>query len=592
MVTLVLTEKGGDSKQLMFDKDEVTVGRVQGNDVVLPKGNVSKRHCRILLHNGRFSVEDMKSTNGTYINGRKIGEPTFIGGSDKIYVGDFVIRIENAGAEGATSSPGLPEAGSLSTALPRRPPPPPAPGRATMPMRSVDDDEPGADAGRGRSSGRSPLPPPPPPPPLGRRDTARPQPSVGDDAELAPPSPSDVDLDEEALSARPRLSVPPLKSALASLMDDDEVESADEVPTANRDRAALAAAAAAADAPYRGDETPPPSTGAPDAVASWLRDLLVADGASAVYVNGSKVEVERQGHRTLAETPPGVSIPDALRSLASRGSPRPSGDTRVVNVMLPENARLAAIFPPVASEVCATLQKLSPLGTTLTDLASAGALSNEARSLIEACLGGRRNILLGGDGRAAHALLQAVASAIPGRMRVVCLVDDLTPPAGAHWTRLASETRVSDIVYAASSLRPDYLVLQLTAPPLAADVLTQCVLGQEGTIVSVAARSARDAVHRMAALAGPALGGIAHVQELTAAAFDLVVCASTLGDGSLRVLEIGEPNIASGELAVHPLVTWKAEGSSGGKFQMARGASRLAATLTARGVQLPHGFHA
>ena len=52
MVTLLLTEKGGETKQLNFDKDEVTIGRVQGNDVVLPKGNVSKRHCRIMLQVG------------------------------------------------------------------------------------------------------------------------------------------------------------------------------------------------------------------------------------------------------------------------------------------------------------------------------------------------------------------------------------------------------------------------------------------------------------------------------------------------------------------------------------------------------------
>src|SRR5215217_2460241 len=124
MVTLLLTEKGGETKQLNFEKDEVTVGRVQGNDIVLPKGNVSKRHCRIMLQGGRFSVEDLKSTNGTYINGRKIGETTSVVGTDKIYVGDFVIKIENAGVEAAVPA-NAPEAGSLSTALPRRPPPPP-----------------------------------------------------------------------------------------------------------------------------------------------------------------------------------------------------------------------------------------------------------------------------------------------------------------------------------------------------------------------------------------------------------------------------------------------------------------------------------
>ena len=106
MVTLLLTEKGGETKQLNFEKDEVTIGRVQGNDVVLPKGNVSKRHCRIMVQSGRFSVEDLKSTNGTYINGRKIGETTAVIGTDKIYVGDFVIKVENAGAEPAVAGVG------------------------------------------------------------------------------------------------------------------------------------------------------------------------------------------------------------------------------------------------------------------------------------------------------------------------------------------------------------------------------------------------------------------------------------------------------------------------------------------------------
>src|ERR671938_1972818 len=104
MVTLVLTEKGGESKQLSFDKDEVTLGRVQGNDIVLPKGNVSKRHCRILSHSGRYSVEDLKSTNGTYINGRKITETTPVSGADKIYVGDYIVKVEGAAVEVAPPS--------------------------------------------------------------------------------------------------------------------------------------------------------------------------------------------------------------------------------------------------------------------------------------------------------------------------------------------------------------------------------------------------------------------------------------------------------------------------------------------------------
>ncbi|MEZ4406713.1 MAG: ATPase, T2SS/T4P/T4SS family [Polyangiales bacterium] len=99
MLTLIVTEKGGTPKRMEFEKDEVTVGRVPGNDIVLPKGNVSKRHSRVVLQDGRFFVVDLKSTNGTYLNGRRITTPSVIRPGDKIYIGDFIVSVEMEGAE-------------------------------------------------------------------------------------------------------------------------------------------------------------------------------------------------------------------------------------------------------------------------------------------------------------------------------------------------------------------------------------------------------------------------------------------------------------------------------------------------------------
>jgi pilus assembly protein CpaF len=95
MFTVVITEKEGAERRLTFSESEVTVGRVPGNDVVLPKGNVSKRHSRIVLKDNRFIVVDLKSTNGTYVNGRKITSPLVVKDGDKIYVGDFVLTLES-----------------------------------------------------------------------------------------------------------------------------------------------------------------------------------------------------------------------------------------------------------------------------------------------------------------------------------------------------------------------------------------------------------------------------------------------------------------------------------------------------------------
>jgi pilus assembly protein CpaF len=94
MFTIIISEKGGAERREAFDKNEINVGRVQGNDLMLPKGNVSKHHARLLFRDGRFIVTDLKSTNGTYVNGRKISQATIVREGDKIYIGDFVLRLE------------------------------------------------------------------------------------------------------------------------------------------------------------------------------------------------------------------------------------------------------------------------------------------------------------------------------------------------------------------------------------------------------------------------------------------------------------------------------------------------------------------
>src|SRR4051794_2617957 len=98
MFAIVISEKGGAERREVFDKHEINVGRVQGNDLMLPKGNVSKRHARLLFRDGRIIVTDLKSTNGTYVNGRKIAQATIVREGDKIYVGDFVLRVEMSGS--------------------------------------------------------------------------------------------------------------------------------------------------------------------------------------------------------------------------------------------------------------------------------------------------------------------------------------------------------------------------------------------------------------------------------------------------------------------------------------------------------------
>ena len=149
MFTIVISEKGGGERRESFEKNEINVGRVQGNDLMLPKGNVSKHHARLLFRDARFIVTDLKSTNGTYVNGRKISQATIVREGDKIYIGDFVLRLETAGFVSPTTGEAYDSAGrtpARSPSIPRealvgQPPtpgpiplsPPPAAAPAAMP---------------------------------------------------------------------------------------------------------------------------------------------------------------------------------------------------------------------------------------------------------------------------------------------------------------------------------------------------------------------------------------------------------------------------------------------------------------------------
>ncbi|MCA9625866.1 MAG: FHA domain-containing protein, partial [Myxococcales bacterium] len=94
MISIVISEKGGAERRERYEQNEITIGRVKGNDVLLPKGNVSKRHARLIMRDGRFIVTDLKSTNGTYVNHRRITHATLVREGDRIYIGDFVLRID------------------------------------------------------------------------------------------------------------------------------------------------------------------------------------------------------------------------------------------------------------------------------------------------------------------------------------------------------------------------------------------------------------------------------------------------------------------------------------------------------------------
>lgn len=105
MAKLVLLSAGmaGQIHELKVDK--TTVGRVEDNMLQVPEPSVSSHHCEILLRGGQVFVNDLNSTNGTYINGEKIARETPLKPGEVLRLGQIEMRLENGASPAAPPGP-------------------------------------------------------------------------------------------------------------------------------------------------------------------------------------------------------------------------------------------------------------------------------------------------------------------------------------------------------------------------------------------------------------------------------------------------------------------------------------------------------
>jgi pSer/pThr/pTyr-binding forkhead associated (FHA) protein len=73
--------------------NEVTLGRGQGCQVQLPDPMVSQLHARLFRKDKGLFIEDLGSTNGTFLNGRKVGAPARLNRGDRIRVGPIELEV-------------------------------------------------------------------------------------------------------------------------------------------------------------------------------------------------------------------------------------------------------------------------------------------------------------------------------------------------------------------------------------------------------------------------------------------------------------------------------------------------------------------
>ncbi len=84
-----------EQKGRLFElADEITVGRAVGCEISLDDRFISQLHARVFRRDGQVFVEDLGSTNGTFVNGTKVTAPVLIVSRDRIKVGNIVLELQ------------------------------------------------------------------------------------------------------------------------------------------------------------------------------------------------------------------------------------------------------------------------------------------------------------------------------------------------------------------------------------------------------------------------------------------------------------------------------------------------------------------
>ena len=140
MFKLVIQDDEGKTTVVPLIRDEITIGRKEGNTIRLTERNVSRRHARILRNNGEVQIEDLGSYNGIRVNNARIAERVALRVSDQVQIGDYKLYLKAEGVEQVDDARTMPiervdtSARDLAATEAMQPVAAPGNGTPTMPM--------------------------------------------------------------------------------------------------------------------------------------------------------------------------------------------------------------------------------------------------------------------------------------------------------------------------------------------------------------------------------------------------------------------------------------------------------------------------
>ncbi len=296
-----------------------------------------------------------------------------------------------------------------------------------------------------------------------------------------------------------------------------------------------------------------------------LETLLQDDTVNDILVNGPhQIFVERAGKLELSD----VTFKDErhllriIDKIVSAVGRRVDESNPYVDARLADGSRFNAMVPPVAVDgSLVSIRKFKKDKLGIDDLVRFGAFSEEMAAYLQAAVATRLNIIVsGGTGSGKTTTLNALSSFIDNSERILTIEDTAELQLQqSHVGRMESrppnvegkgEVSPRDCLKNALRMRPDRIIVGETRGEEVIDMLQAMNTGHDGSMTTIHANNARDAISRlenMVAMAGIEMP-LKAVRSQIASAVHLIVQASRLQDGSRRMTSITEVTGMEGEV--------------------------------------------
>jgi pilus assembly protein CpaF len=296
-----------------------------------------------------------------------------------------------------------------------------------------------------------------------------------------------------------------------------------------------------------------------------IEPLLRDPEITEIMVNGpTSIYVERAGkiYPVQASFGSDAHLRRTIDKIVGRVGRRIDEASPLVDARLPDGSRVNAVIPPIALDgSMLTIRKFSPDPFTDRDLLAFGTFSPQVRDLLDACVRGRRNIVIsGGTGSGKTTTLNVLSGYIPMDERIITIEDAAELQLNqTHVLRLEArpsniegrgQVAIRDLVKNALRMRPDRIVIGEVRDGAALDMLQAMNTGHDGSITTVHANSPRDSLSRletMVLMAGVELP-VRAIRDQVASAIDLVVQQARMRDGSRRIVAISEVEGMEGDV--------------------------------------------